>query len=566
MATRPPSSASSSSSSLNEHRILSARYSCFKYRVWFIWSIWYRYSVIWPLSPPWLAIICGSGGNGDLWLWEEEDEEGIREFAIGNEPLSALEARFSRTTVAASPVAHLPSQARLRFIAWLLVAGPLRKQTVIHVTEISSIAMLIYSWAQVSYPSGSKTMLEVYSPDDLRLLSWDQECNCLHRNSPVLHLLYELVVPSWPLFHWVVYRTGVNTRAEYLTTFMDILRGPNQDFFTWDDNDDHAFLEVLTTDKHQLTLYPQDWIEFMVEIPLKTWLQINNMTRINNRLAWDSTDDDTPFRVAAVLLKFLPTPTTREKILTTLGIKLEDYGIAFDTMARAVDRDHQNWSALANFDLEEFWTSASLQDYLLAYNEAICHGIWHTPMPLLERVQLMIQTNNILPCPEGYLQNYRDDVAYSWPRLLIRLAGRIWGNWQKETVGNVGCPALRRRGTMKRDPDRDWFFSSAIRSHTSKSFCLVGWMRSDYWISYKTYFDLDFFAVVRAVDIPGSDGKVQRVRFGVQQLSNAEPNAFFSTLASGRIFVKIGCNGAVEVEAPDEGPEIGRSSSTSLNH
>jgi hypothetical protein len=169
-----------------------------------------------------LAIICGSDGNGDLWLWEEEDEEGIREFAIGNEPLSvsqigeegnnafqiteedwnnafqALEARFSRTTVAASPVAHLPSQARLRFIAWLLVAGPLRKQTAIRAADIPGVAMLIYNWAQVIdlpltggtcdvcrvsgvLPVWIEIMLEVYSPDDLRLLSWDQECNCLHR-------------------------------------------------------------------------------------------------------------------------------------------------------------------------------------------------------------------------------------------------------------------------------------------------------------------------------------------------------------------------------------------------
>ncbi|KAJ7797944.1 hypothetical protein B0H14DRAFT_2908982, partial [Mycena olivaceomarginata] len=180
-------------------------------------------------------------------------------------------------------------------------------------------------------------MLEVYSPDDLRLLSWIKSAIA----STVL---------------WVL------------------------------------------TNQHRLTLYPQDWIEFMVEIPLKTWLQINNMTWIDNRLGWDSTDDDTPSRVAAVLLKYLPTSTTCEKILTTLGIELEDYGIAFDIMAHAVDRDHQNWLALANFDLEEFWTSTSLEDWLSACDEALCHGVWHTPMPLLERVQLMIQADNILPC------------------------------------------------------------------------------------------------------------------------------------------------------------------------
>ncbi|KAJ7883519.1 hypothetical protein B0H14DRAFT_3748784 [Mycena olivaceomarginata] len=169
MATRPPSSASSSSSSSNEHRILSpdtpwdpvtipdtfSRYSGFKYRVWFIWSIWYRYSVIWPSSPPWFAIICGSDGNGDLWLWEEEDEEGIREFAIGNQPLSVSQITeegndaFQITeedwndAFQALEAHFFPDNGSRQ-------SGPLRKQTVIHVAEISSIATLIYSWAQVT--------------------------------------------------------------------------------------------------------------------------------------------------------------------------------------------------------------------------------------------------------------------------------------------------------------------------------------------------------------------------------------------------------------------------------
>jgi hypothetical protein len=32
----------------------------------------------------------------------------------------------------------------------------------------------------------------------------------LGRNLPVFHVLYELVVPAWPLFLWVVYRTRAN--------------------------------------------------------------------------------------------------------------------------------------------------------------------------------------------------------------------------------------------------------------------------------------------------------------------------------------------------------------------
>ncbi|KAJ7878771.1 hypothetical protein B0H14DRAFT_1628906 [Mycena olivaceomarginata] len=212
---------------------------------------------LWPL---WLTVICGPDGNGGLWLWEEEDEEGIREFAITNELLSvsptteenwneafqALEARLSRTIVITSPLAHLPPQTRLRFIAWLLVAGPLKKDYMLQNgdnRDNPGIAMVIDTWAQVTDPpltggtcdvckvSGIlpvwiETMLEVYSLDDLRLLSRDHECNCLHsqltatantylergvpetplgRNSPVFHVLYELVVRPWPLFLWVVY-------------------------------------------------------------------------------------------------------------------------------------------------------------------------------------------------------------------------------------------------------------------------------------------------------------------------------------------------------------------------
>jgi hypothetical protein len=60
----------------------------------------------------------------------------------------------------------------------------------------------------------------------------------LESNSPVLHLLYELVVPFWPLLHWVVYRTGANGRAKRLAAFMDMIGGPDQDLITWDAEDE----------------------------------------------------------------------------------------------------------------------------------------------------------------------------------------------------------------------------------------------------------------------------------------------------------------------------------------
>jgi cytochrome P450 len=46
-----------------------------------------------------------------------------------------------------------------------------------------------------------------------------------------------------------------------------------------------------------------------------------------------------------MLLAYSSTPMTCEKILTVLGVDFKDYGIPFDTMARAMDRDHQDGSA-----------------------------------------------------------------------------------------------------------------------------------------------------------------------------------------------------------------------------
>jgi hypothetical protein len=165
-------------------------------------------------SLPWFSLLCGENANGDLWLWEDEDEEGIREFAIGNEPLSisemteedwnnafqALEARCSRTTVAANPVAHLPSQARHRFMAWLLVVVALREYRIFElpISRQDNTMMLILYWAQATglpltggtcnmcrvsgvLPVWIETMLEIYPRDDLRLLPWHYKCNCLHR-------------------------------------------------------------------------------------------------------------------------------------------------------------------------------------------------------------------------------------------------------------------------------------------------------------------------------------------------------------------------------------------------
>jgi hypothetical protein len=189
-----------------------SRYSDFKYRLWFIWYIWHHTTGN-KWEPPWPAIVCGSTANRDLWLWQDEDEEAIRKFVnqdlrvsvilqmpvtAWNTGCQALEARLSPATVAASPLAHLPPKTRLRFIAWLLVAGPLRTERVLLNEDISGISILIHSWAQVTgipltggtcrvcgvsgvLPVWIETMLEVYSRDNVGSLPLDHKCNCLHR-------------------------------------------------------------------------------------------------------------------------------------------------------------------------------------------------------------------------------------------------------------------------------------------------------------------------------------------------------------------------------------------------
>jgi hypothetical protein len=221
MTTRLSSIFSPSWSSQNSRSSLSpnlrfmipdtfSHYPGFEYRLWFIWYVWHRCSVGW--RPLLLAMICGSGGNGNLWLWEDEDEEYIRSVYFTenlssyfsspdldwNNDLQGLKAHLSQATSAASVLAHLAPQVRLRFIAWLLIAGPVGEDRILQNQAIPSINILIYNWAesirlplieetchvcQVSgvLPVWMETMLEVYSRDDVRSLPWDHKCNCFER-------------------------------------------------------------------------------------------------------------------------------------------------------------------------------------------------------------------------------------------------------------------------------------------------------------------------------------------------------------------------------------------------
>lgn len=201
-------------------------YSCyanFKYRLWFIWQIWSAQDSI--LANAVRMLPWGSMVSGDLWLWEDEDEECIKEFIKDSdlsgpgeipvegwkEACRAFEARQSRTTVPANALSHLTPQTRLRFIAWLILAGPVRRDKMLQLKMwrdrgvllqrggFRSIAELISSWAESMnlsrqianfcgvcrlsdfLPMWCETMLAVYSLKDLRSIPWDCACNCFHR-------------------------------------------------------------------------------------------------------------------------------------------------------------------------------------------------------------------------------------------------------------------------------------------------------------------------------------------------------------------------------------------------
>ncbi|KAF8150325.1 hypothetical protein K438DRAFT_1988635 [Mycena galopus ATCC 62051] len=120
-----------------------------------------------------------------------------------------------------------------------------------------------------------ETMLQVYSIDDLQTIPWDHQCtyfpNALaahseqrpalkirpERDSPIFRVIFEFVVTPWPLILWVAFRTLAKDRPYPLETFLDILRGPDHNLFTWDLDDQTHLFTILYNDS--LGLYPQDW-------------------------------------------------------------------------------------------------------------------------------------------------------------------------------------------------------------------------------------------------------------------------------------------------------------------
>jgi hypothetical protein len=209
-------------------------YSCsgcegFKYRLWFTWYILSMSRD--PQVPTqgvdiemWLAIIAGTNPVGDIWLWQDMDEDYIRQFApaaVGSlgvrQELSdadwrkarrALQARETRTFSQSPPIRrvatqappHLDSSGRACIIAWFIIAGPVRYEHLRH-GHSQRLNALIAAWAKsinadwnltLGYRHYCEvcgvsqwlelwvhTMLLVYSLDELASTPWRSTCKCL---------------------------------------------------------------------------------------------------------------------------------------------------------------------------------------------------------------------------------------------------------------------------------------------------------------------------------------------------------------------------------------------------
>ncbi|KAJ7713717.1 hypothetical protein B0H14DRAFT_3523246 [Mycena olivaceomarginata] len=204
-------------------------HSEFKYRVWFTWCLLkfdaqhipQLETVAWK-QEAFLRAVSGVDSNEDYWLWENEDEGYIKDHLLDRIPDSsremsasewatacyALEARQfqHRHSRIVSPVTHLASQTRLRFIVWLFVAnvrtkeqlqrddldpwaGLLRSIEYWRISVLSFVADYELEHLEASACCGISdllniwlgTMLQIYSVEELQWIPSYAFCNCFQR-------------------------------------------------------------------------------------------------------------------------------------------------------------------------------------------------------------------------------------------------------------------------------------------------------------------------------------------------------------------------------------------------
>ncbi|KAJ7176786.1 hypothetical protein C8R46DRAFT_1077319 [Mycena filopes] len=396
-------------------------FESFKYRLWFTWYALTSKPTGIASSMAWASVIFNP--EEDFWLWEEEDEDTIKMFVDNllpgvviseippeewREACLALEMCLS-TPRTADHLAHLPSKTRVAFVAWLLVAGP-RRRRLRWEGRLEAILGSIIRWAKLLgireqaspchkcvpqfVPGWADVMLSVYHFNDLWALPW-RDCCCLRTylsakrdlqppfeldiRSPILHLLHELVVPSWLLICWIAFRTVVNHAN--VPAFLANLSGPDGDLFTWDnDNDSKLFNTLLKGDT-----YPQIWTQHLVEIDLLTWSEIRDYT-------WDAHrpslgPEDLAIRLTACGLKFSSSTATNG--LTAIMAPLEAVKIAYH------EESFDSLIALdpvpptpGDFKSGEFWAADRLEAWIRVRNEDLIRTIWfRSNLTILARAQ-----------------------------------------------------------------------------------------------------------------------------------------------------------------------------------
>ncbi|KAJ7113541.1 hypothetical protein C8R44DRAFT_855957 [Mycena epipterygia] len=318
----PPSPPPYINPALIPDRDLLARYGDFEHRVWITWySMQMRQMYMEPTThrASWLAIIEGTDPHGDLWLWEDGDEEWAKAFHDAYyrdgayripcptedlvDALRALETRTRKSRPAAQRVlAHLSPQARVAVISWFIVAGPLRQSRLKSENYgMLSFATLLGIWGEMfrginrgirsDHCTGcwvsrilsiwAEVMLQIHSIEDLTSIPWPFGCNCLERqldftslkpqtpmekDSVAFRILYGLVCSPWPLILWVAFHT-ISNETDPLRGFLDIL-GKDSDsshakIFAWDNTDD---VELMRHVDWPSAIHLDSWGQYMVEI------------------------------------------------------------------------------------------------------------------------------------------------------------------------------------------------------------------------------------------------------------------------------------------------------------
>lgn len=207
----------------------------------------------------------------------------------------------------------------------------------------------------------------------------------LERDSAALRVLLELIVPSWPLILWVVFRTADTGRTQQ--AFLDILRGLNHNLFSWDSTNQSYHLSRVLLNDTQIGLYPKNWVRYMVEIDSKTWAEIREVTSTDGQLRLDP--DDLPIRLTAASLLFSTTMSPPQNILAPLQVTLDHF--PFTVMADIVNEKRLEFPFSRDVDSKEFWAPSNLERWLLWKGASLCRSVWKSTsqMTTLERIQFM---------------------------------------------------------------------------------------------------------------------------------------------------------------------------------